>query len=127
MVRIDNARSRNVPPTIAITLPAGTRNTTAENSIANSAADPDADRMFKVNFAAYGDGCGTTGASRWIAPSSPGHANTIVALSSSALNGPYPHSSTKITSRMYGDHARSSVPVGTGSPTCTGCAVSGAG
>src|SRR5690348_5355618 len=88
IVRIDNARSRAVRPMIANTRPSGTPSKNPEMNVANSAAEPDADSTLNVNFAAYGAGFATTGGSRWICPSTPGQANVMVALSSSALNGP---------------------------------------
>ena len=97
---MENARSRVVRQSDAMNVFTDTRRKSAVHSVANSADVPDADNRFKVNFAAYGPGVVTTGAWRRIWPSRPGHPNTIVALSSNALKGGNPHSSTKMTNRM---------------------------
>ena len=100
MVRIDFDRSRAVWPIVAKKRPTGMRSMRPVPMQANSAQVPPADRMLKLNFAAYGAAFATTGGRRRIAPSRPGHPNTKVALSRIALTGVAPHSNTKMTSRM---------------------------
>src|SRR6185437_4817951 len=112
MVIMEKNRSRNVSPMQLNRRPGATRSTTAAPNVASMIAVPEADNMLSVNFAAYGAGLATTGGRRLTRPSRPGQETMIVALSSRALKGGYPQSSTRMTSRIYGDQARTTARAG---------------